>query len=703
MCFFKKYLLVLLFFSMSAGADETLKIQSVDVAGMRDETDMRKDSITQKVVFGRKEIEDLSVMTAGEVLSKLPGVEVGAGGTRARGMSRDSIRVLIDGERQYGGTMGAFSRMPASDIERIEIHRGSSAEFGGSSPLTINIILKKDVSKSVTEVKAGLGFRDGQSNEQLAWSESGSNGAFSWVLPVSLNFSRSPANSSLDRQSVGATSFWQQENANGVNEMEHHAFSPRLSWKSGRDSVTLSSMVFLGPSDKITNTSLFSAINPSSPLSPNGIRDANEDGFARYLRVRLDGEKYFGESKLSGRLSLNNRLNTTDVTRNSFDLNGNASYVNQNTRSTQDEVNGSVRWDQPIDLHFVSAALEYNKLTENDQQVFIGSLGQGNYQSSSQDQVLWVQDAWTLRDTLTLTSGLRFENMQLSSSGNAQQDNALLPSLAIRWQPQDAWVFRSSLGAGMKIPKISEISNALTPSVTSNTPLDPNVRGNPNLKPEHSINFELVGERYLANKGGVIGANLYVRATSDFTEHRITNENTTNTPVWVDRPYNVGDALHWGLELDGKVNAEPLGFNGGTAKAHLTLPHARVDDALLGITRNAADTPKYVLSLGWDQMIPKWQSNCGLSLQLSGRSETNIASQVSTVPGQQAYTEARALLDVFWLYKINPRFNFRVSAQNLLDEDMRRVNRYLSNDDDWKSLANDFGYRTVMFSIEGRW
>ena len=87
----------------------------------------------------------------------------------------------------------------------------------------------------------------------------------------------------------------------------------------------------------------------------------------------------------------------------------------------------------------------------------------------------------------------------------------------------------------------------------------------------------------------------------------------------------------------------------------------------------------------------------GVSLQLSGRSETDV-------PGEQkAFTEARALLDAFWLYKLNPRFNLRVSGQNLLDEDMRRQNRYINGGDEWKLLANDYGYRTVMFSLEGHW
>ena len=674
--------------SSAAWAEETLKIQSVDVAGARDETEMRKDAATQKVVFGRKEIENLSVMTVGEVLGKLPGVEVGSGGARARGMSRDSIRVLIDGERQSGGTMGAFSRMPASDIERVEINRGSSAEYGGSSPLTVNIVLKKGVSKAATEVKAALGLRDGEANEQVSWSESGKNGDFSWILPVSLNFSRSPAQSSLDRQATGVTSSWTQEYTDGISEMGHHAFTPRLTWKSGRDSVTLSSMIFLGPSQKNTHATLYDALSPFNPLALTGTRDANEDGSARNLRLRMEGEKFFGESKLSGRFSLNNRHNGLDISRVT------GATIHENTISDEDEFASALRWDQPIDLHFISIGVEYNKLSHEDSQVFLGlDPGQSQFKSSSQDQILWLQDAWTPLDSLTVTTGVRMENMQLKSDDISHQDFALLPSVAARWQPEEAWVFRTSLGAGMKVPKLNEITATLTRSVTQNTPLDADSRGNPNLKPEHSINFEAVAERYLAQKAGVISANVYVRATSDFTERRLMKEGSR----WVDRPYNEGDALHWGTELDAKINTDQWGWSGGTAKVHLTIPNARVDDARLGVTRDARDSPKYVMSMGWDQSIPKWQSSMGLSLQLSGRSLTDV-------PGEQsAYTESRALLDAFWLYKLNPRFNLRVSGQNLLDEDMRRQNRYITNGDEYKLLANDFGYRTVMLSLEGRW
>jgi outer membrane receptor for ferrienterochelin and colicins len=695
MHFTKKYLIFSMLLGANAWAEETLKIQVVDVARARDETEMRKDSASQKTVFGRQDIENLSVMTAGEVLGKLPGVEVGASGTRARGMSRDSIRVLIDGEKQSGGTMGAFTRMPASDIERVEISRGSSAEFGGSSPLTVNIVLKKGVSKASTDMKASVGFREGEHNEQFSWSESGKSGDFSWILPVSLNFSRSPVNTFLDRRSIGTSPFANQEVGSGVSAMEHHSFSPRLTWKSGRDSMTLSSMVFLGPSEKNTRTSAYDLLNSAN----NFTRNSNEDGSAQTLRLRLEGEKYYGESKLSGRFTVKNIQNDLNITR----LTSSNSNISDSTKSDENEFNSAARWDQPINLHYISIGAEYIKISRDDSQAFLGiNPGQSQFKSSSQDQVLWLQDTWTPQDSVTVTGGLRMENMQLKSDGSSQQDFALLPSVAVRWQPEEAWVFRSSLGAGMKMPKLNEITATVTRSITvnANTPLDFDSRGNPNLKPERSINFEAVAERYLAQKAGVLSANFYARATSDFTERRLARELVdipNNIFRWVDRPYNEGDALHWGVELDGKINTDQWGIAGGTAKSHLTLPNARVDDARLGITRNARDTPKYVLSMGWDQSIPKWQSSLGVSLQLSGRSETDI-------PGEQkAFTESRALLDAFWLYKLNPQFNLRLSAQNLLDEDMRRQNKYIASGEEWKLLANDFGYRTVMFSVEGRW
>jgi len=664
----------------SLHAEEVIRADAVSVAGERDETQLRKDASTQKVVFGHKEIENLSVMTVGEVMNKLPGVEISGTGQRARGMSRDSIQILVDGERLPGSAMGSYARLPSSELERVEIHRGASAEHGGSSPLTINLVLKKALPKRSTEMKAGIGLKYGDPNYQLAWTETGGEGNFAWSLPVSLNFSKSPIKSFVDRRGVN----WQQEFTDGTSEMGHHAITPRFTWKSGRDNLSLSTMMFFGPSEQRTTADLFG--------STTGLRISEQEGDYQAIRLRLQGEKYFSESKLSGHLSANNRDTSTDISR----LTTGQTNIVEKTRGVENELNTAVRWDQPVGLHYVSLGAEYIQLWRTDKQRFNDVSEQSAFDTSSTDRVLWLQDAWTPQEAVTLTSGLRLENMYLQSDSNDQTRVGILPSVALKWQPEEAWVMRTSLGVGMKMPKLNEISNSVTRSVVFNTnssPISANQAGNPNLKPEHSINFEAVLERYLANKMGVLSANFYARSTQDFTERRVALEGAT----WVDRPYNVGDALHWGFELDGKIQTDPWAWSGGTLKAHLTLPHAKVQDDFLGITRMAKDTPKYVMSMGWDQSVPKWQSNFGLNLQLSGRSETDI-------PGEQkAYTEARALLDAFWLYKVSPKFNLRVAAQNILDEDTRLRNRYFTQAQDYQLISNDYGFRTLMVTLEGRW
>lgn len=161
--------------------------------------------------------------------------------------------------------------------------------------------------------------------------------------------------------------------------------------------------------------------------------------------------------------------------------------------------------------------------------------------------------------------------------------------------------------------------------------------------------------------------------------------------------WNEGKALHWGLELDSKVRTDEMGWKGATLKAHLTLPHARVEDTRLGVTRMARDTPIYVFSAGLDESLPSLRSSYGISLQLSGRSITDI-------PGEQrGSTRARTTLDAFWLYKLNPQFNLRVTGQNLLAADTVRETTYLSGGDYWRLRSVEKGYRGILVALEGRW
>lgn len=683
-------------------AEEQATLPEVRVVENRDAVTERRESTTQKIMLERKDIENMGVMTVGEVLGKLPGVELGSGGIgqRARGMSRDSVQILVDGERMAGGgaMVGIVGRLPSGDLERVEILRGSSAEFGGASSVTVNLIMKKALPRSSTEIRLGLGKRGTESYNQLAWKKNGGEGKVSWSLPISLLWNNSPSSRSVDRQdtAAGARTLWQQESERGATKMGHHAITPRVTWKDGSDSLTIAPLFLFGPQETIRDTALSAYSNPAAGtgLAFNGDRSSSENGLQRLFRLRTEGEKHFGDSKFTGRVTFNNAKRTTDVIRDAHDAANVLTTSTEHTDSNENETGFALRLDSPKDEHLLAVGVEHVNLRRTQDQNFTGTfVSDSTYQAQERQSIAWVQDDWMVRPNVTFTYGLRGETIALNSAGTSQQHGRLMPSLAVRWEPKDKWVMRSSLGTGLKMPKLDEISNAASPSIAANTPVEADKRGNPNVLPERSLNFEMAMERYLDGDAGVLGANIYVRSTRNFTERRVQLEGLR----WVDRPSNEGDALHWGWELDGKIRADRLGWNGATVKAHLTLPHAQVNDARLGIQRMARDTPKYVFSAGLDESLPKLRSSYGVSLQLSGRSETDV-------PGEQrGFTEARTTLDAFWLYKLTPQFNLRVSGQNLLGADTVREAQYVSGNNVWQLHTVEGGYRAIIATLEGRW
>ena len=627
-------------------AEEIQTLDEIKVTGKRDDVSERRESSTQKVVVDRREIENMSVMTIADVIGKLPGVEIKGDAQRARGMTRDSVSVLIDGERQSSqAVLGAMGRLPSGDLERVEILRGSSAEYGGASSVTVNLVMKKAIPKRSTEMRVGVGMRGNELNEQLAWTKNGGEGGFAWSLPIGLIWNNAPMSMQLDRQNSTA----------GVR-----------------------------------NLSAFTNPAAGTGQAYNGERLTRESGLSRTLRLRVEGEKNLGNAKLTARTSLNNNRRSSDTWRDVYSATNVLSSFSDHLLSQDNEWNSALRWDQSYGVSMMSVGAELVRLQRDDQQNFSGA--QASFLALSRDGILWVQNDWSPQASFTLTTGLRAENSALNSNGVSQQQTSWLPSLAARWEPLDKWVVRSSLGAGLKMPRLDEISNAAVPSIGANTPVEADKRGNPNLRPERSVNFEAVLEHYLAENAGVLGANLYVRSTQDFTERHVLLEGAR----WVDRPYNAGSAQHWGVELDGKIRTDSLGWKGASVKAHLTLPHAEVSDTQLGVTRMARDTPSFVFSMGLDQSLPKLKSTYGVTLQHSGRSATAI-------PGEQwGYTRARSQLDAFWLYQISPQYKVRMAGQNLLAADTVRQNNVTSAGNAYQLSNSERGYRGVMLTLEGR-
>ena len=196
-------LFVCIFIVFPVRAEEPQTLPEVKVTGKADDVAERREATTQKVMLERKDIESMGVMTIGEVLGKLPGVELASGGMgqRARGMSRDSVQILVDGERSAGGgaMVGVVGRLPSGDLDgrSCAARRNSAVQ-----PVTVNLIERR--CQRALRKSGWAGQARNGPYSQLARKENGGEGGFSWSLPISLIWSDSPVARSIDRQDTAA-------------------------------------------------------------------------------------------------------------------------------------------------------------------------------------------------------------------------------------------------------------------------------------------------------------------------------------------------------------------------------------------------------------------------------------------------------------------------------------------------------------------
>ncbi len=686
----------------SALAQERM-LSDITVSGMISDLEERRTAVTQKTIIDRKGIENTGGLTVGEVLSKLPGVDAGVPSSdgsvalRSRGMARESVQVLVDGERPASNSRHAMliiSRMPSGELEQVEIIKGATAEFGNATPVTINLVTTRAKRKDNLEFKVTGGMRNSEPVTQMSLTKGGSNGAWSWIIPLSLSQYRTPVDKATERQdSTGGTrTLWQNDREKGRNTFTEEYFAPKLNWKEGKSSFSIWPTFFRAQGERKT---FVDRTQYADPVNATGLstvlqRNDREESSTRINRIRLEGDTDVSGNRVSGRLSLMSGEKDTNILRDSGATLGQATEAR---RRKENEVNSALRMDREWEGHLSTLGLEYITLDRKENQDYGGTyVDSAAYKAAEKQRVLWVQDEWAASKSVTLTGGLRGESLSLSSDGVSQTHGAVSPSLAARWTLSDNWIARSSIGSGIKMPKLDEISNAPIRSVNVNSPVEADVRGNASIKPEKSVNLELGLEHYWPNETAVAGINTYLRETQNFIERRTAQESGR----WVERPYNEGDARHWGVELDGKVKTDKMGLYGGAFRTHLTLPHATVDDSRLGVSRAAREVPRYIWSLGYDQSLPALSSSAGLLLQQTGATRTDVPAE------QWAETKARSILDAYWVRKIDRTINLRLALQNILGEDTRRTVRYYSAGQEWQVGGIDKQPRAILLTLEGK-
>lgn len=454
-------------------------------------------------VITKEDIEQLGATDVYSALRLATNVDVTSAGMAGhnvmiRGMSTNHTLILIDGKRFAGEDTSAtqnvyaLGRLSLSNIERIEIVRGSASAQYGSDALggVINIITKKSKEPSVM-----VGFSIGsESINNYYHIDFGKQGNFSSTFDMRF---------SDVRKNMQAG----DEGSNYYGPIQDFNFAG--TWDLGKDKEIDLTLGYYNEhtkadyTDKYTSTGVLQTSKDKKEwydyrrydysLGYSGKTD-NSDYMIRTFYSRLDKENnlYNYRNNFPGPMEniLGSMYPKYDWDKSTYTLWGiegkNTVQLNDNHLLTfggeyrQNKVEGTRLSDGGDNVHQVS------------------QLGNGivsNKYYSDKEINTWagyIQDEWQVNDKLLVIPSVRYDHD--SSFGGE-----VTPKIGATYFISDNSRIKANWGKGFKAPTISELYMAMHRAMGGQTV---NVYGNPDLKLEKSTSWDISFEAEKDNNFG---------------------------------------------------------------------------------------------------------------------------------------------------------------------------------------------------------
>ena len=684
-----------------AGQSVTVEAQSLS------DDDRRRESTIGMTVVGREELDQYGDTSILDVLQRLPGITIDGETPRLRGLGGGYTLILLNGEPAPPGF--SLDSLSPGEIERIEVIKGPTAEYGGVAG-TINVILRTAPRLRQRELRVASSYRALAPQALVSGSWGDRVGNVGFHVPLTLSSWANATHTQTDRVSRLPTGEVREQQVRGRDESRGGGinFSPRLDIKLGAQDQ-LQWQAFAQGNESRNRSTRDTAVLSGPPLTTVQDRSGSAGKWQmlrtqlQWVRKRPDGVRVELKAAVQGTAQRSasdgqgrDALGAVTVQRNNFN----------SQRSTQATAGGRIRW--PLG-GVLGAALggghvlaggwdleerqrrELLRTFENGVEQITASVGV-HFISDVRRATAFLQDEWTVSEQWSVTTGLRGEQVRTRTatpllSADSRYD-ALLPVMHLRhaFDPKGRDVLRLSLSRSLRVPEV----NLLLPRYSlngsyareqGNTPIAPDSAGNPALQPEFATGLELALERQLAG-GGVLSAGLFHRRIDDLIRRRITLESVAESPVprWVSRPANIGRAKSTGLELEIKGRADQLlpawwasfaKLDPGPAKGRVPGLQLR---AALSVYRSAVeqiDDPNARI----EGQAP-WSATTGFDHALRG-SIFSYGANLSMTPAfstqqsdrQRVWRSHATRLDAYALWRFSKEAQLRLSANNLVPKD----------------------------------
>ncbi|UYV18338.1 ligand-gated channel protein [Halomonas qaidamensis] len=447
-------------------AQETPRLDDVVVtaSGFEQQITSAPASIS---VISREELERGHYQNITDALRDVPGVVVTGGGAgdrgndiSLRGMPSQYTLILVDGrpqnsrESRPNGSAGFEQDWlpPLQAIERIEVVRGPMSTLYGSDAIggVINVITRKVADEWHGNVQLDTVLQEN--------SASGDSRQANFYLSGPLVGER------LGLQLFGRASERDEDDIlNGYEEKSLQSLTARLNF-AANDNHDFTAEAGITEQDRYSRVGRSGAAEGCK----GGCTDSIGEYTNTHVAVTHSGRFDWGTSE-------------TFVQRERSDNKSRDIEITNTTAKASAVI--------PLGTHLVTVGASYEEESLSD--TTTNKISDRTEIDSSQ-RALFVEDEWMLTDTWALTGGLRVDD-------DDNYGSHVSPRLYSVWNITPDWTLKGGVSTGYRSPNLREI----TPD-WGQISRGGNIYGNPDLKPETSLNKEIA--LLYANEAGLNGS-----------------------------------------------------------------------------------------------------------------------------------------------------------------------------------------------------
>jgi outer membrane receptor for ferrienterochelin and colicins len=584
-----------------------------------------------------------------DMLDRIPGISVARGdaggenggpgsssGSSRRGLGLGGDQILINGRRTTGKENegnSQLSRIPANQVQYIEIIRGTSGELdvrGGSQVINI-VLLEAESSASIAyEINADH-LHDGELKPGGRFSLTGQRGALDYLFSAE-------SEPRWERRKGYEDSFLADGTPNDyvsrvtTTDSQPLVFSANLGYEFGENDIAHINAQFENrDAPSIIERTIFNFVDVPRKDTVQ-FDDTNQ--ISEFWEIGGDYEHTFANNARWKTLFILNKKED-DSTRERFNVDAKARekdlflanfnrYQERIIRSSysfafagsQNIEVGIERAQTILDSSLQLGLLSDTRVVSQD----FGGLSEVNNTNATVEELRYesfIIHNLQINSRMSLETTLIIETSEIAQSGDVSKKrdfDFIRPKVDYRFDLTPSLQFRATVEKN-----VSQLSfNDFTANTNSGDEDQNTIAGNPELRQEQSWRYDLNLEYRFNDDNGVISSNIYYHDLEDVIDRVDVSTLTTIQSA----NGNIGDGERYGLRLNGSLRLNFIGQPGILVTTGLNLESSSVTDPFLGIDRrlsyfsnNRQGRGNY--SLGFRHDMPERDINYGFTYRNS--------------------------------------------------------------------------------------